>query len=190
MNLTDEELYDRFLSRQSQEDFRVLFERHKEGLILFLNGFVHNLDDAEELMIDAFAEVAAGRTLFSRRSSFKTWLFSIGKKLALMHLRKAGRTETVSVEEDGIPELSGDKALMPELKVMSEERNRRLYQALSRIHTDYRRILMLMYFDDMSHEEIAKVMGKSRKQVYHLAERGRKALREIMEKEGFSNENF
>ena len=98
MNLTDEELYDRFLNRHTQDDFRVLFEKYKEGLLLFLNGFVHNLDDAEELMIDAFAEVAAGRTIFSRRSSFKTWLFSIGKKLALMHLRKAKRTETVLYE--------------------------------------------------------------------------------------------
>ena len=46
MATTDEELYDRFLDRHTQEDFRVLFEKYKEGLILFLDGFVHNLDDA------------------------------------------------------------------------------------------------------------------------------------------------
>ena len=178
MNLTDEELYDRFLAEHSEDDFRVLFDRHKEGLMLFLNGWVRNLDDAEELMIDAFAEAAAGRTFFARKCSFKTWLFSIGKKLALMHLRKAGRAETVSVEQDDI-ELADEKSGPPELAILSDERNRQVYRALSKIHIDYRRVLMLLYFDDLSHEEVAKVMGKSRKQVYHLAERGRKALREI-----------
>ncbi len=187
MNLTDEELYDRFLNRHTQDDFRVLFEKYKEGLILFLNGFVHNLDDAEELMIDAFAEVAAGRTLFSRRSSFKTWLFSIGKKLALMHLRKAKRTETVSAdaEEMDIPDSDG---ALPEMKILSEERNRILFRAMEKIPEDYRRVLMLLYYEDMSHEEVSKVMGKSRKQVYHLAERGRKELREILKKEGLGYE--
>ncbi len=187
MNLSDEELYDRFLKQHTEDDFRVLFEKHKETLILFLNGFVHNLDDAEELMIDTFAETAAGRTLFARRSSFKTWLFAIGKKLALMHLRKTKRTETVSVdaEEESLPD---KEAALPELELLKEERNRHLYSALNKIHSDYRTVLMLLYFEDMSHEEAAAVMGKNKKQVYHLAERGKKALREIMEKEGFGNE--
>lgn len=189
MNLSDEELYDRFLKRHTQDDFRVLFEKHKEALILFLNGFVHNIDDAEEIMIDAFAEVAAGRTLFAHRSSFKTWLFSIGKKLALMHLRKAKRTETVSfdAEEENLPD---PDAGLPELELLKEDRNRHLYTALGKLHEDYRTILTLLYFENMSHEEAAAVMGKNKKQVYHLAERGRKALREIMEKGGFAYEVF
>ena len=76
------------------------------------------------------------------------------------------------------------------MQILSEERNRKLYQALGQIPTDYRRVLMLMYYEEMSHEEIAKVMGKNRKQIYHLAERGRKALREIMEKEGLGYEIY
>ncbi len=187
MATTDEELYDRFLNRHTQEDFRVLFEKYKEGLILFLDGFVHNLDDAEELMIDAFAEVAAGRTIFSRRSSFKTWLFSIGKKLALMHLRKSKRTQTVSSDEEEM-DIPDTDDVLPELKMLSEERNRILYQAMGKMNADYRRVLMLLYFDNMSHEEAAKVMGKNKKQVYHLVERGKKELREILKKEGIGYE--
>ena len=40
------------------------------------------MEDAEELMMDSFAEVAAGRTLFSGRSSFKTWLFAVARNKA------------------------------------------------------------------------------------------------------------
>ena len=88
MNGTDEQLYDLFLKERSEEVLLVLVKRHAEGLALFLNGFVHDMNTAQELALDAFAEVAAGPTLFSARSSFKTWLFSVGRNLALKYLRK------------------------------------------------------------------------------------------------------
>ena len=50
MNETDETIYSRFLAERNEDDFRILLERHKESLMLFLNGYVHNLDDAEELI--------------------------------------------------------------------------------------------------------------------------------------------
>ncbi|MBR5058626.1 MAG: RNA polymerase sigma factor [Clostridiales bacterium] len=181
MSMTDEELYDRYLKRQDEADIRVLFERHKEGLLLFINGFVHNLDDAEELMIDSFAQVAAGRTLFSRRSAFKTWLFSIGKKQALMHLRRARKYEAAPIDE----ETPGTEQELPELQILQEEQKRQLYRGLKKIPADYSRVLTLIYFEEMSHDEAARVMGKSKKQIYHLVERGKKALRETLEQEGY-----
>lgn len=86
---SDELIYSRFLAEEKEDDFRILLERHKESLTLFLYSIVHNMEDAEEIMLDTYAEAAAGKTAFSGRSSFKTWLFSIGKKMALAHLRKA-----------------------------------------------------------------------------------------------------
>ena len=47
---TDEVLYSRFLKQRNEDAFRILLERHKESMILFLNGYVHNLEDTEELM--------------------------------------------------------------------------------------------------------------------------------------------
>ena len=184
MNETDEELYDRFLSTRDENVFRILVERHKVSLLLFLNGFVHNLDDAEELMIDTFAETVAGPTFFSGRSSFKTWLFSIGKHQALMFLRKNKK----HLLDQEIGEEVSDPADSPEVQAIEDERYRQLYLALSKLNHDYRQILLLLYFEQMSHEEAAKVMGKSKKQTYHLAERGRAALKENLERMGFSYE--
>ena len=47
---TDEAIYRRFLKYRSEDDMRLLFDRHRESLILFLIGYVRNPDDAEELM--------------------------------------------------------------------------------------------------------------------------------------------
>jgi RNA polymerase sigma-70 factor (ECF subfamily) len=58
--------------------------------------------------------------------------------------------------------------------------------ALKQLNSDYRQILILLYFEQMSHEEAGKVMGKNRRQIYHLAERSRAALKEKLERMGFA----
>lgn len=178
MHETDELIYSRYLAEHSDDDFRILLERHRESLMLFLMSFVHNMEDAEELMLDAYAEVAAGAD-YSGRSTFKTWLFAVGKNLALMRLRKK-RSLFSSLEEQ-----NDDAADPLEMDILREERNRQLYLALSRLNVEYRQILILLYFEDMSHEDAGRVMRKNRKQIYNLAQRGRRALKEELERMGF-----
>ncbi|MBQ8075898.1 MAG: RNA polymerase sigma factor [Oscillospiraceae bacterium] len=176
-------IYSRYLAERNEEDFRILLERHKESLMLFLFSLIHNMEDAEELMLDAYAEAAAG-AVYSGKSTFRTWLFSIGKNMALMHLRKQRFTSEVPFEQ------TDETAAPPELDILREERNRQLYEALSRLREEYRQILILLYFEDMSHEEAGRIMEKNRKQVYNLAERGRAALREQLERMGFDDAQY
>ena len=177
---SDELIYSRYLAEGNEDDFRILLERHKESLTLFLYCYVHIMEDAEELMLDAYAVTAAGGA-FAGKSSFKTWRFSIGKKLALMRLRERRTGRDDGEQTDG-SELT---AASPELDILKEERNRQLYRALSALKSEYRQILILLYFEDMTHEQAAKVMGKTKRQTYHLAERGKLALKEKLERMGF-----
>lgn len=179
MQESDEIIYHRFLRQGSEDDLRLLLERHRESLTLFLNGIVHDLEDAEEIMLDAFAVAASGTSRFSGKSSFRTWLFAIGRKLALSHLRRhRPAPEPLKDQVD-------ETALAPELDLIREERNRHLYLAMSRLHEEYRQVLYLLFFEEMSHEEAARVMKKSVKQIYNLAFRGKQALKESLERMGF-----
>ncbi len=191
--VTDEELYSRFLDNRDEDALLVLITRHKENLMLFINGFVHNIDLAEELALDTFSEVAAGPTLFSGASSFKTWLFGVGRNLALKSINRSKRFFEKPIEE--VDDLSDSSSAdpfchnnSPEAELLKDEQNRNLYEAMSSLNPEYRRVLILLYFEDMTREEAAAVMGKSKKQVYNLAERGRKALKEILVKTGFEYE--
>ena len=191
---TDEELYERFRRDKSEADLLVLVEKHMESLSLFINGYVHDETLAQELAMDTFAEVAAGPTLFSVRSSFKTWLFSVGKNLALKYLRKSRYSvmspvsKAVSIDEmeehtyDGEADPTGSQ-------ILNDERSRQLYEAMRQINEDYRRVLVLLYFEGMSRDEAALVMGRNKKQIYNLIERGKKALREELIKRGFEYDN-
>lgn len=175
MRESDETLYRIYLAEGSEDALRELLLRHRESLTLFIFGFVRNMDDAEELMLDAFAVAAARTSAYSGRSSFRTWLFGIGRHLALRRLRHRRELPAQETEPEGAPEL----------ELMRSENNRALYAALERLHPDYRQVLYLIYFEEMRTEDAARVMGKTRKQIYNLTERGKKALRAELERMGF-----
>ena len=130
---SDEKLYIRFLEKRDSDDLRVLLERYNESLTLFLYGFVKDMDDAEELMLDAFAVAASGTSRFSMKSSFKTWLFAIGRNLAMKHLRK-NRIEAVPLNEEIMTE-----AYQHELgfDLFKEERYAALYRALEQLSPEW-----------------------------------------------------
>lgn len=172
---TDEIIYSRFLKDGNSDDLRLLLERHRESLMLFIYGFVRNMDDAEDIMLNAFAEAAAGRSPFSAESSFRTWLFAIGRNLARKHLRRSGNMYGMT---DALDTAEIREA---EDELLKEESRRELYSAMARLPVDYRNALYLIYFEDMSHEETARVMHKSVKQVYNLVFRGKQALKGLLE---------
>ena len=179
--LADEIIYSRFLKEQDEALLAELLDRHGQSLVLFLNGMVQNMEDAEELMLDSFAVIASGTVHYTVRkdSTFKTWLFAIARNKAKMLLRKRKFVFT-SIDE----EVLADKNL-PESEVFDKEERKELYKALSEINKDYRQVLYLTYFEDMKPEEIARVLNKSIKQIYNLTARGREALKTVLLRNGF-----
>ena len=182
MHETDEQLYLRFFADGDENAFRSLLERYEDSLTFFIFGFVNNMEDAEELMMDSFAVIASGTAKYKYQEgcSFKTWLFAVGRNQARMFLRKK-RFSFLPLDEK--IELSADS---PETELLAEESRRELYEGLSKIKAEYHQVLYLTYFEDMKPEEVAKVMKKSIKQVYNLLSRGKKALREELERMGYS----
>ena len=61
---------------------------------------------------------------------------------------------------------------------------------MSRLPEDYRNVLYLLYFEDMSTEQAAAVMKKTKKQVYNLAFRGKQQLKELLTEAGFDDEKY
>ncbi len=182
---TDGKLYIRFLNENDEEAFNWLFDRYSEGLILFIYEIVGDKEDAKELMMDTFAVLSSRRAHFKEMegSSFKTWLFRIAKNIALKHLRKR-RHIFFEIFDDK----KADAAVIteePETVILMEERNKRLYRALSELNADYRQVLYLKYFEGLNADEISKIMRKTKKQVYRLTEHGKEVIKIKMEETGY-----
>ena len=79
--------YNRFINGDKDGMTEVIRE-YKDGLSLYLNSLVRNICEAEELMEETFVELVVKKPRFSGKSSFRTWLFSIGRYIAYDYIKK------------------------------------------------------------------------------------------------------
>lgn len=187
---TDGQLYIKYVKDNDKEAFRYIYEKYRDSLILFLNGIVGNIDDAEELMMDTFAILSSKTVRYKEKeeAGFKTWLYAIAKNRAKMFLRKHKTMFSLPEEDEmnsvELPEQNSDTS--PEESLIKEERNQELYTALESLDSDTRQVLYLMYFEDLKPPEISRIMKKNIKQIYNLTARGKTALKSTLERMGYS----
>ena len=162
-----------------------LIRDYGEGLTLYLCGVVGSFSDAEELMEEVFFRLAAKKPRFHGKSSFKTWLYAIGRNLALDLLRKRKHLSDAPLEDYG--SLHDEEADL-EVAYLKEERRILVHRAMRRLSPDYGQVLYLIYFEGLSNAEAATVMHKSKRQIENLASRARKALKEALRLEGYLDE--
>ena len=174
----DGQLFIRFLNDDAQDALEVLFEKYRDGLILFLYGYVQNADVAEELMMDTFAILASGTARYKEKkdASFKTWLFAVAKNQALLYLRKH-KVKLVSSANNFLNNVEADACFHPVGTLLKNETDSQVYRAMKSIDADYRNALFLLYFENMKPEQISRIIKKSIKQTYNILARGKEALR-------------
>lgn len=160
---------------------------YKDGLILFLNRYVSNIHIAEDLAEDTFFRLVTRKPRFSEKASFKTWLYTIGRNTAVSHLRHSGRICEQPVEE--LAAAGADQDALEYAYIRDEEKIL-LHKTLSALNADYSTVLYLKYFEDLSHEQIAAVMKKNKRQITNLMYQAKKALRTELDKEGFHYEEL
>lgn len=182
---TDEELYE--LSVEGDDAaLKELLSRHGESLTLFLYAITGSREDAEDLELEAFAEAISGRTHFRSRSSFRTWLFAIGRRMALKTLR-GKKVSLCHIGEIDPPENENEYwPSVPETRMLHKEESQEVFTAMQELKTEYRECLYLTFFEGMDRREIAGALGKSENQVSNLLYRGRLSLKTILAKKGFS----
>ena len=171
--------YRRFLAGD-ENGLNEIVKQYGDNLMFFINSYVKNISLAEDIMEDTFMELIVHKHRFREESSLKTYLFKIGRNKALNALKK--NKILVSLETD----IEDTRKL--EEEIIKSEKNRHIQKALTQINATYAQVLHLLYFEEMSYEEIGKVLKKSNKQIKNLAYRARNSLKEVLEKEGFSYE--
>lgn len=176
--------YRRFLAGD-ESGLAQIIRAYKDGLILYLNGYVHDISLAEELTEETFVKLVLKRPRFSGDSAFKTWLYTIARHVAIDYLRR--KKQNVSTED--CKELVDEQADL-ERTFLQQEQKLQLYEAIEQLKPEYRQVLWLYYFADFSHKQIARILGKSTHNVEMLASRARQALKTILNKEGFVYEEL
>ena len=158
---------------------------YADGLTLYLNGIVNNISLAEELMEETFFRLITKKPKFHPKHTFKTFLYTIGRNVAIDHLRRK-RSDT---SYDDIENYTQDEHDLEKLYII-EQRKITVHRALKKLNTDYRQVLWLLYFEDLSNAEAAAVMKKNARQMKNLVYRAKSALKSELDKEGFVYEEL
>ncbi|MBD5104798.1 MAG: RNA polymerase sigma factor [Ruminococcaceae bacterium] len=173
--------YRRFLDGDENGLVEIIRD-YKDGLIFYINSFVGNIHTAEELAEDTFIKLFTHRPRDNGKGSFKTWLYTIGRNKAIDHLRRSRRNPVISSEETA--EAASDAEELEALYI-KEERKLAVHKAMSELKDEYRQVLYLIYFEEFSNKEAARIMKKSVHGIETLAYRARQSLKAVLEKEDF-----
>lgn len=178
--------YRRFLEGDDNGIVEIIRD-YKDGLILFLNRYVNNIYVAEELAEDTFFKLVIRKPRFTAKYSFKTWLYTIGRNIAINYVKHAGRIADVRIEDLNSIQICEDTL---EKSYIREEQKIIVHRVLSKINPDYSKVLYLKFFEDMTNEQISKVMKKNKRQIENLIYQAKQALKSELNKEGFSYEGL
>jgi len=173
------ECYRRFLNGD-EHAFDALMDAYHDGLILFINKLVGNYSVAEELAADCFVEILVHKKRFLGNSDFRTYLYSIGRHKAIDYIRKDVKKKIVTPEE--IPETEDETRV--EESFIEDETKRALHHAISKLGDDYKAAVYLIFFEELSYEEAARILDKSKKQIDNLVYRAKGMLKKILTEGG------
>lgn len=178
--------YHRFLDGD-ESGFVEIVREYKDGLILYLNSFTNDIHMAEDLAEDTFVRLGIKKPKDKGISSFKTWLYAIGRNITIDYLRKYQNISQVPI--DDLIDLAADEELI-ETSYLKEEQKIKLHKAIRKLKPEYAGVLYLTYFGGFNNKETAKIMKKSVHNIETLLYRARKSLKSELDKEGFIYEKL
>jgi len=172
--------YRRFLDGD-ESAFDEIMKEYFDNLVFFIDRFVHDIHAAEDIAIDAFSDLVVNKHRYNFKVSLKTYLFMLGRSRALNYIKHRGCLDFVELSEaEHVP---AEQETLEET-VLADERKRAVNDALNSLPDDMRIVIHLVYFEDLTYDEAARVMKKNRKQVDNLLYRAKKELRIILGKDG------
>ncbi|MBO3700479.1 RNA polymerase sigma factor [Roseivirga sp. E12] len=160
--LQDFRLIDSAVSGQDQQAYADLMQRYKKPVYHMILKMVRNVDDAEDLTIEAFAKAFKNLHKFKKDFTFSTWLFRIATNNTIDFIRKK-RLDTMSLDTsfkddngDSVTIDVADRNLNPQEEAIKSQKIELVRMFVTKLPAKYQRLVKLRYFDELSYDEIAK----------------------------------
>jgi len=159
--LEDFKLIDKAVGHGDEQAYAKLMERYKRPVYHMILKMVRNVDDAEDLTIEAFAKAFKNLHRFKKDYTFSTWLFRIATNNAIDFIRKK-KLETMSLDTsfhddngEAVQIDVEDKNLNPQERAIKTQKIELIQLFVTKLPSKYQRLVRLRYFDELSYEEIA-----------------------------------
>ncbi len=181
-----EALEEKVLLRRAQagdrEAFGEIVRRYQDAVFNLCYRMLGDYHEAEDAAQETFLRAYRHLRRYDPNRRFSTWVLSIASHHCIDRLRTR-RVTLVSLDAPDVYRHHGDTS-HPEESVLRRERADRVQAMLRRLSPDYRLVLVLHYYHDMSYAEIAELLGTTEGAVKTRAHRARRELGKLLREEG------
>ena len=149
----------------------VLFDRYQTPLFNFYTKMTQDRAASEDLVQDVFLRILRYRQTYRPGTPFRTWMYQIARNARLDHVRRVKPEAPLTSEPPAVPPASDSAQQKQEAAL--------LQRALMHLPEDKREVLILSRFQELKHEDIAKLLGCEVGAVKVRVHRALQQLREI-----------
>jgi RNA polymerase sigma-70 factor (ECF subfamily) len=177
MNREDDHILVRQCLQGDQKAFEEIVERYHKIVFNVVLRVLNDVEDAADVTQTVFLKAYESLGKFSERYKFFSWLYKIAVNESINTLRQRKQAQGI---DSGI--ISTEKN--PEEAYGEVELSEKIQDALMKIGLDYRVVIVLCHFQELSYDEISYVLDLPEKTVKSRLFTARKMLRDILRKEG------
>ncbi|MDR1006524.1 MAG: sigma-70 family RNA polymerase sigma factor [Bacteroidales bacterium] len=162
--IRDYELVKRALDSGDQKAYADLMDNYREPLYYMILKMTNSNADADDLTLEAFGKAFRNLAQYTPTYAFSTWLFTIATNNCIDYIRKR-KVEMVSIDKyytnsvrDSQLSIAGSEP-DPEEIIIEKQTIKTMQEVIKKLKPTYRKVIDLRYFQELSYEEIARVMS-------------------------------
>ena len=156
MKLTDEEILLQFKEPASKEKaFRNLLNTYQERLYYHVRRYVHNHEDANDILQNTCIKVWNAIDNFRGESGLYTWLYRVAGNEAITFLNKNKKRNEVDIEQTTANYRSAADT------IDGDEMTLKLERAIATLPDKQKQVFIMRYYDELPYEKIAEISETS-----------------------------
>ena len=164
---TDEQLLERFL-KGHRDAFEGLVRRYERELYGYLRRYLGDSNLAEDVFQNTFLQLYTRIGTYEPGRPVRPWLYTIATHQAIDALRRAGRHQAVSLDQQREETSNGDlqnlvsllqsRGPSPLEQVQAEERKELVRESVERLPDFLRQVVVLAYYQGLKYREVADIL--------------------------------
>jgi RNA polymerase sigma-70 factor (ECF subfamily) len=172
-------------------DFDALFAKYEKKIFNIIYRMINDYEEASDLTAETFTSAFRHYDKFRGDSKVFTWLYQIARNLCINRIRQRERQRGMRIEsldqprdandEDSMTREIADLSQSPQQMLEKKELRQRVLAAIESLPPDYKEVILLREFQELSYNEIVEVTGLTLENVKTRLSRARGMLRRKLE---------
>ncbi len=170
----------------TSQNYNRLYELSEKYIYKIINDIVKNHHTTEDLMQEAYIQIYNKLDTLQEAKAFYVWAGRIATNLTLRYIQKNSKEVLVTADEEGETNFIFDKAtddteeFIPEAVLVDKEKQRLLAEIIDNLSTEQKFCVQYFYYEEMSVNEIAELMGCSAGTVKSRLNYARKSIKDAV----------